>query len=115
MSDNVLMPEYLSSNDRSTELASQLGGWLKDDAQRAKRVEQLVALREKVVQLGASNCDSRIHSQRGFADPAPAHLVRTSYPACACKAAPAPMWSINGEASCYPLIVTAMLSRWMTS
>jgi lipid-A-disaccharide synthase len=51
---NVLFPEFLSCDDRSTEMAERLAGWLTDDQSRRALVERLRALRDRVGAAGAS-------------------------------------------------------------
>ncbi len=50
----VLMPEYLTCEDRSQELAEHVVEWLTDSAKRAERVAQLAALKEQIGAGGAS-------------------------------------------------------------
>ena len=51
---HVLMPEYLTFEDRSRQLAAHVLGWLADDATYQRRVEELQAVRDKVGHGGAS-------------------------------------------------------------
>lgn len=53
--DDVLFPEYLTTVDRSADMARQLVGWLADDARRQQREEELIALRERIGHGGASS------------------------------------------------------------
>ena len=50
----VLMPEYLTCEDRSAEIARHLSGWLADGVQRTGLIARLVELREHVAHGGAS-------------------------------------------------------------
>jgi lipid-A-disaccharide synthase len=50
----VLMPEYLTCEDKSREVAAHVIEWLTDPAKRAERVAQLAALKEIVGHGGAS-------------------------------------------------------------
>jgi lipid A disaccharide synthetase len=52
--EKVLMPEYLTHEDKSREIAAHAIEWLTDDAKRAKRVAELAALREQIGHAGAS-------------------------------------------------------------
>jgi lipid-A-disaccharide synthase len=52
----VLMPEYLTCEDKSGEVAAHVVEWLCDPAKRAARVAQLAELRERVGNGGASRC-----------------------------------------------------------
>lgn len=52
--DRVLFPEYLTSEDRSSQIAQHLVEWLTDPAKRQKRVEALATLRDRVAHGGAS-------------------------------------------------------------
>lgn len=51
----VLMPEYLTCEDRSRDVAEHVVEWLTDPAKRLERVEQLAALKEVVGHGGASS------------------------------------------------------------
>ncbi|QDT01185.1 lipid-A-disaccharide synthase [Adhaeretor mobilis] len=51
---HVLLPEYLTSTDRSGELAAHIIEWLRDESQLEKRHTELAELREQVGQGGAS-------------------------------------------------------------
>jgi lipid-A-disaccharide synthase len=51
----VLMPEYLTCQDKSEQVAAHLIEWLTDSARRARRVGQLAELRERVGHGGASH------------------------------------------------------------
>ena len=50
----VLMPEYLTCEDKSRQVAAHVVEWLTDPAKRAARVAQLAALKEQVGYGGAS-------------------------------------------------------------
>jgi lipid-A-disaccharide synthase len=50
----VLYPEYLTSDDRSADIARHLVHWLTHPAEYLDRVSRLVALRERVGGEGAS-------------------------------------------------------------
>jgi lipid-A-disaccharide synthase len=50
----VLMPEYLTCEDKSEQVASHVIEWLTDPAMRAARVGQLAELKERVGHGGAS-------------------------------------------------------------
>ncbi len=52
---NVLMPEYVTCTDRSTELSSHVIGWLTNEEERLKLVEKMRLLREEVGGGGASS------------------------------------------------------------
>jgi lipid-A-disaccharide synthase len=51
---HVLLPEYLTCEDRSVELAEHVVGWLTDDARYAAVERGLAELKERVAQGGAS-------------------------------------------------------------
>jgi lipid-A-disaccharide synthase len=51
---HVLMPEYLTCEDKSAQVAAHIIEWLNDPAKRATRVGQLAELRERVARHGAS-------------------------------------------------------------
>jgi lipid-A-disaccharide synthase len=51
---HVLMPEYLTSEDRSAQIAGHVVGWLTDPAQRAESVRRLGDLKVKIGHGGAS-------------------------------------------------------------
>jgi lipid-A-disaccharide synthase len=51
---DVLFPEFLSCEDRSTEMAERLAGWLTDDEARTALVQRLRRLRDRVGAPGAS-------------------------------------------------------------
>jgi lipid-A-disaccharide synthase len=50
----VLMPEYLTCEDKSEQVAAHVVEWLTDPASRARRVGQLAELKERVGHGGAS-------------------------------------------------------------
>jgi lipid-A-disaccharide synthase len=50
----VLMPEYLTCEDKSQQVAEHVIEWLTEPAKRAARVSQLTALKERVGYGGAS-------------------------------------------------------------
>lgn len=50
----VLFPEYLTYEDKSTQIAGHIVEWLTDPAKRAARVEALAALKAEVAHGGAS-------------------------------------------------------------
>jgi lipid-A-disaccharide synthase len=50
----VLMPEYLTCQDKSRQVAEHIVEWLTDPAKRAARVSQLTELKERVGYGGAS-------------------------------------------------------------
>jgi len=52
--DRVLFPEYLTHEDRSTQIAGHVIEWLTDPARRTERVEALAALKAQVAHGGAS-------------------------------------------------------------
>ena len=52
---HVLMPEYLTCRDKSTQLADHVITWLTDDAERQRTVCRLTDLKAKVGQGGASH------------------------------------------------------------
>lgn len=52
---NVLMPEYLTCEDRSRDVAEHVIEWLTDPAKRLERIAQLAALKEVVGHGGASS------------------------------------------------------------
>jgi lipid-A-disaccharide synthase len=52
--DRVLFPEYLTCEDKSSQIAGHIVEWLTDPAKRAARVEALAALKERVAHGGAS-------------------------------------------------------------
>jgi lipid-A-disaccharide synthase len=51
---HVLMPEYLTCEDKSANVASHVIEWLSEPTRRAERVYQLAALKERVGHGGAS-------------------------------------------------------------
>ena len=51
---HVLVPEYLTCEDRSEQLAGHCVEWLTDAAARSRRVAELAALRDRCGQGGAS-------------------------------------------------------------
>jgi lipid-A-disaccharide synthase len=51
---HVLMPEYLTCEDKSQQVADHIVEWLTQPAKRAERVAQLTALKERVGHGGAS-------------------------------------------------------------
>jgi len=51
---HVLMPEYLTCQDKSRQVAGHVIEWLTEPAQRAARVAQLAELKERVGHGGAS-------------------------------------------------------------
>jgi lipid-A-disaccharide synthase len=51
----VLMPEYLTCEDKSEQVAAHVIEWLTDPASRARRVGQLAELRTQVGHGGASH------------------------------------------------------------
>jgi lipid-A-disaccharide synthase len=54
----VLMPEYLTCQDKSGQVAGHVIEWLSDPAKRAARVAQLAELKQRVGHGGASCCAS---------------------------------------------------------
>ena len=52
--EEVLMPEYLTCGDKSSDIAAHVIQWLTDDAARAAKVAELEALKAEVCQTGAS-------------------------------------------------------------
>jgi lipid-A-disaccharide synthase len=50
----VLMPEYLTCEDKSRQVAAHVVEWLTDPAKRAARIAQLDELKERVGNGGAS-------------------------------------------------------------
>jgi lipid-A-disaccharide synthase len=51
---HVLMPEYLTCEDKSERVASHVVEWLTEPEKRKERVSEMAALREKVGHGGAS-------------------------------------------------------------
>ena len=51
---HVLMPEYLTCQDRTWQLADHVTEWLTDEARHRERCRQLESLKERVAQGGAS-------------------------------------------------------------
>jgi len=51
---HVLMPEYLTTQDKSAQLAEHVVDWLTDAPLRGELIEQLTALKERVAKGGAS-------------------------------------------------------------
>jgi lipid-A-disaccharide synthase len=51
---HVLMPEYLTCQDKSKQLAEHVIGWLADEKIRKSRVQQMVELKKQVASGGAS-------------------------------------------------------------
>ncbi len=52
--DKVLFPEYLTSEDKSEQLAAHVLAWLEDGSRRKRLVRELVALKMRVAHGGAS-------------------------------------------------------------
>ena len=50
----VLLPEYLTCEDKSEQVAEHVVEWLTEPAKRAARVGQLAELKERVANGGAS-------------------------------------------------------------
>jgi lipid-A-disaccharide synthase len=50
----VLMPEYLTSSDKSQEIAGHIVEWLQEPTRRAARVRELTELKERLANGGAS-------------------------------------------------------------
>jgi lipid-A-disaccharide synthase len=50
----ILMPEYLTCEDKSSDIAAHVIQWLTDDAARATKVAELEALKAEVCKTGAS-------------------------------------------------------------
>jgi lipid-A-disaccharide synthase len=75
----VLMPEYLTCEDKSREVAEHVIEWLTDPAKRAKRVAQLAGLKEIVGHGGASRraADYILHELERAARPP---VLRTHFP-----------------------------------
>ncbi|NLE39722.1 MAG: hypothetical protein GX621_17015, partial [Pirellulaceae bacterium] len=53
--ENIPFPEYLTSEDKSAQIASHVVEWLTDETARARRVDQLVRLKAEVAHGGASS------------------------------------------------------------
>lgn len=51
---HVLMPEYMTSDDRTTEIAGHVVEWLIDIAAREHRIAELAALKRRIAHGGAS-------------------------------------------------------------
>jgi hypothetical protein len=51
---HVLMPEYLTCQDKSVQIASHVEIWLTDDKRRQQTVNQLMELKTRLGQGGAS-------------------------------------------------------------
>lgn len=60
---HVLMPEYLSCRDRSADLAEHVVGWLSDENEYSRRVQQLEQLKAEVAHGGASERAAEYISQ----------------------------------------------------
>ncbi|MCG8583924.1 MAG: lipid-A-disaccharide synthase [Pirellulales bacterium] len=79
--DDVPFPEYLTSEDKSEQVANHVIDWLQDPAEYDRRVEQLSILGKKVGQSGAAEKASRyILSELGYHQasiPRP-HFLRSS-------------------------------------
>lgn len=75
----VLMPEYVSCDDKSQKLANHVIEWLTDPAKRAERVRQLAALKEVVGNGGASRRAADYMLREMDAAKAPRRL-RTHFP-----------------------------------
>lgn len=52
--EHVLMPEYMTCEDRSAELAQHVVEWLKDPRARESRIAELTALKQRLCHGGAS-------------------------------------------------------------
>jgi lipid-A-disaccharide synthase len=53
--EQIPFPEYPTWQDRSTQLAGHVIDWLKDDAERQRKVDQLHSLKARFAQPGASS------------------------------------------------------------
>src|SRR5262249_36590569 len=74
---HVLMPEYLTCEDRSEQVANHIIEWLYQPTKRAARAYQLAALKEQVGHGGASGqAADYILNALGACPPAP---LRTHY------------------------------------
>ena len=75
----VLMPEYLTCEDKSRDVAEHVIEWLSDPAKRTERIAQLAALKEVVGHGGASRraADYILHELDRAARPA---VLRTHFP-----------------------------------
>jgi lipid-A-disaccharide synthase len=75
----VLMPEYLTCDDKSRDVAGHVIEWLTDSAKRAERVAHLAALKEVVGHGGASHraADYILHELDSAMRPAE---LRTHFP-----------------------------------
>ncbi|MFV2068301.1 MAG: lipid-A-disaccharide synthase [Pirellulales bacterium] len=62
--DRVLMPEYLTCEDRSADMAQHVIEWLTDRQKLAAKVAQLTRLKEKIVRPGASQRAARYIVER---------------------------------------------------
>jgi lipid-A-disaccharide synthase len=54
MDAHVLMPEYLTCEDRSVEIAAHLVEWLTDTSVRERRIAEMAALKQRLAHGGAS-------------------------------------------------------------
>ncbi|HEY2827237.1 MAG TPA: lipid-A-disaccharide synthase [Pirellulales bacterium] len=83
--DRVLFPEYLTSEDKSLQIASHVIGWLSKDEQRDGLVAQLAELKAKVGHGGASQTAAKLilaeaARHRHAAPPRPHFLPGTVVP-----------------------------------
>jgi lipid-A-disaccharide synthase len=57
--EQVLFPEYLTSQDKSREIAGHIVEWLSDDVKRRGRVDELQQLKDRICHGGASSTASK--------------------------------------------------------
>ena len=53
--ESVLLPEYLTHQDRSAEMAARISDWCRDPQKYAQRVHALAQLKDKYAKVGASS------------------------------------------------------------
>jgi lipid-A-disaccharide synthase len=75
---NVLMPEYLTCQDKSRQVAAQVIDWLTDPARRAGRVAQLAELKDRIGHGGASQRAASYVLE--VLDSRPQRTLRTHHP-----------------------------------
>ena len=73
---HVLMPEYLTCQDRSNDLAGHVVTWLTDESQYAALRRQLGELKDRVAQGGASHRAAEYITK--LAEPTPGATLRRS-------------------------------------
>jgi lipid-A-disaccharide synthase len=78
--DAALFPEYLTSEDKSEDIAEQVIGWLTDSRFRDETVSKLIELRRQVGHAGASATAARLILQELTAGKPDSHAVHLPRP-----------------------------------